>query len=279
MPRPNRRRRSQDSGESGSSWLQTYGDMITLLLAFFVLLYSISTIDAVKFERMMVSIHESFSGVLPERQAQMPREDPEIRLPDPSDREVPDEEELRMEEIYEELADYIEEADLEDIVLLEMEERGVVMRFQDKILFDPGEADLKQEGYEVLDDIAAILATVPNEITIEGFTDDVPQNTPEFPSNWELSTGRATTVLRFLAEEAGIEAERLSATGYGEYRPIVPNDSPENRQLNRRVDITLLWSTWEKGDLMDRDTVDLDEVESHEDLEDLEGGGDQDGGE
>ncbi|ACB84986.1 flagellar motor protein MotB [Natranaerobius thermophilus] len=269
MPKFNRQRRSgkgNDNNKGGSNWLQTYGDMITLLLAFFVLLYSISTVDAEKFERMLVSLHESFSGVLPEHRAQIPREDPNITLPEPSERQVPSEEEQMMEDIYDQLEDYIEDADLAEVVMLETEERGIVIRFQDKILFDSGRAELRSESLEILGDIAEILEEIPNEIKVEGFTDDVPIDTPEFPSNWELSAARATTVLRYLSEEGGLDPGRLQATGYGEYRPMVPNDSPENRQLNRRVDITVLWSVWEQDDYYDRDTTDLfergeDEIE------------------
>lgn len=259
MPRSNRQRRAKqsDQGESGGGWLQTYGDMVTLLMVFFIMLYSISTIDADKFERMMISIQESFSGVLPQHEAQIPREDPEMVLPEPEEEEVSTEEEEMMEDIYEQLAEYLDEEELADVVMLETEPRGIVIRFQDKILFDTGEAELRDESLDILDDIAGILEEIPNDIKVEGFTDDVPIDTPEFPSNWELSTGRATTVLRFLTEEGGLTPERLQATGYGEYRPMVPNDSPENRQLNRRVDLTVLWSTWEQDDYYDRDAEDL----------------------
>ena len=274
MSRNNRDRRKLDSDSSqGSNWLQTYGDMITLLLAFFVLLYSISTIDADKFERMMVSIHESFSGVLPQHDARIPSDDPqpELHLPQPQERDVPTEEEMEMQQVYEQLEDYIEEEELAELVMLETEDRGIVIRFQDKILFDTGKADLREEAFEILNEVAGILEEIPNEIKVEGFTDNVPINTPEFPSNWELSTARATTVLRYLAEEAEAEIPpaRLSATGYGEYRPIVPNEGPENRQLNRRVDLTVLWSTWEEGDFHDRDVT--------EDIEILEEGVDNNG--
>lgn len=274
MSRPNRDKRKFDSDESsgGSNWLQTYGDMITLLLAFFVLLYSISTIDADKFERMMVSIHESFSGVLPQHDSRIPRDDPqpETHLPQPQERDIPDEEEREMQEIFEQLEDFIEDEDLAEVLMLETEERGIVIRFQDKILFDTGRAELRQESFDILGEVAEILEEIPNEIRVEGFTDDVPIGTAPFPSNWELSTARATTVLRYLADETEIAPERLSATGYGEYRPIVPNDSPENRQMNRRVDLTVLWSVWEEGDYYDRDAT--------EDVEILEEGADNDGG-
>ncbi len=260
MPRSNKSRRGNkqsSQGEGGGGWLQTFGDMMTLLLVFFVLLYSISTIDADKFERMLISIQDSFSGVLPEHEAQIPQEDPDMVLPDPKEEDIPTEEEEMMEDVHDQLAEYLEDEELADVVMMETEDRGIVIRFQDKILFDPGEADLKEEAYQILEDIADILEELPNEISIEGFTDDVPQNTPEFPSNWELSTGRATAVLRFITEEAGLDPERLRATGYGEYQPMVPNDSPENRQLNRRVDITVLWSTWGQDEYFDRDDDDL----------------------
>jgi chemotaxis protein MotB len=120
-----------------------------------------------------------------------------------------------------------------------MDERGLVLRFQDSVLFEKSKADILSQTLGALKEIAKILKTTDNPIRIEGHTDDLPINTVKYPSNWELSTTRATNVLRFLIQE-GLPGNRLSAVGYGEFRPLVPNDSEENRKKNRRVDLVLI---------------------------------------
>jgi chemotaxis protein MotB len=114
------------------------------------------------------------------------------------------------------------------------------MRFTDRLMFDLGIARISDEARPLLDLLATELARYPDyQVTIEGHTDNLPILTPEYPSNWELSVARAVNVLRFLAEKHGISSERLSAAGYGEYRPLMDNDTPEARSRNRRVEIAI----------------------------------------
>ena len=278
----NRRKKKEEEADDSEAWLRTYGDMITLLLCFFVLLFAFSTIDDATFDQIMISLHESFSGVLPEGRTMVPPEDRidigKDEVPDDPDFEQQQEIE-EMRELQRQLEEYIEERDLENVMSIIMDERGLMLRFQDKILFDTARAELRDEAENILSEISVFLNQVDNEITIEGHTDDRPMRGPQFDSNWELSTGRATSVLRFLAEENDIEPHRLSAIGYGEYRPLVPNDSPDNMQLNRRVDMTILWSTFERGEYIDRgldeDLMDVDDLEEllqqhDEDIDDIE---------
>ena len=121
-----------------------------------------------------------------------------------------------------------------------MEERGLVISLQDIVLFPSGSAGITPEAKKIIADIGAHLKTLPNYLRVEGHTDNLPINTPKFPSNWELSSARATNVVHELINRCGIHPERLSATGYGEYRPKVDNDSVGHRQMNRRVDILIL---------------------------------------
>ncbi len=121
-----------------------------------------------------------------------------------------------------------------------MTQRGLVIRFTGQLLFNLGEADIREEGEDVLLRVADIIREVPNDVLVEGHTDNLPINTPEFPSNWELSTARATRVIRYFIENEDIDPDRLSASGYSEYQPLRPNDTPENRAENRRVEIVLL---------------------------------------
>jgi chemotaxis protein MotB len=121
------------------------------------------------------------------------------------------------------------------------EQRGLVVSIvSDDVLFAPGSADLGGSGQAVLDAVARALVELPNQVAIEGHTDDTPIATGRFPSNWELSTARAATVLRYLTERRGVPARRLVAGGYGDQRPLDTNDTPAGRARNRRVDIAVL---------------------------------------
>ena len=113
---------------------------------------------------------------------------------------------------------------------------------KDAILFESGRAELKPEGIEVLKKLEGLISDFDNELVIEGHTDNVPMTSGRFPSNWELSTARAVTVVRYLSESLDIDPGRLSAVGYGEYRPIKPNDTAENRAANRRVNILIIFN-------------------------------------
>ena len=124
-----------------------------------------------------------------------------------------------------------------------IEGKGVIaiINIDNSILFDSGKADLKSGVIHSLSKIATALQNYPdNALQIEGHTDDVPINTVKFPSNWELSAARALAVVRYFAEQTDLDPRRLSGVGFGEYHPLVPNDTPENRRLNRRVDIVIL---------------------------------------
>jgi len=148
------------------------------------------------------------------------------------------------------LEEYAESIGLGSEIVLSIEERGLVIRFMDKVLFDSGRASLRPESIEILSSIAEVLnkEEFSNRlIKVEGHTDTVPTgNLSEFPTNWELSSTRATNVLRFLVEEKGIDGSRISSSGYSYYRPIAPNDTAENKQKNRRVDIVILRSSFEE---------------------------------
>lgn len=235
------KRRLKDEG-SRSQWIVTYADMVTLLMVFFVLLFSFSEIDAQRFRTVLMAFQASM-GVL-DGGVQVIHDDAALQGRD--DLDLGDIDFIRPELaaqlrfLYSDLQSFVQERDLQQSVQLELTERGVVVRFADRILFDLGKADLKPEAIAILDQLAEVLREVPNPVRVEGHTDDLPINNERFPSNWELSTARATTVIKQLVEEYGLDPRQFSAAGYGEYRPLVPNDSMENRALNRRVDIVLL---------------------------------------
>lgn len=241
--------RPEKNNKGAPPWMTTFSDLMSLLLTFFILLYSMSSIDAIKFKSISQSLQGVLSGLGYTKIVDGPSQDMEI----PSDIETPlgeDKEDTLMQnilDVYNLVQDYVDAQGLDANVTVDMDKRGVFVDIKEAILFEPGSAEIKEDGLKVLERLKGIFNDFDNEIVIEGHTDDVPMNTPQFPSNWELSTGRAVAVLRYLAEEGDIEPTRLAATGYGEYRPIVPNDSVENRASNRRVNILIIFDEESDG--------------------------------
>ena len=144
----------------------------------------------------------------------------------------------QLKKIKEKIDNYVVQNHLEKFVSTKITQKeGLIVTFSEKYMFDSGKADIYPEAKEVIKNIASLLVDEPNRISIEGHTDNTPINTPEFPSNWELSTKRATNVLKYLLEELKFEPKRLTAAGFGEWHPVAPNDTPENKAKNRRVDL------------------------------------------
>ncbi|EEG76519.1 OmpA/MotB domain protein [Dethiobacter alkaliphilus AHT 1] len=213
--------------------MTTYSDMVTLLLAFFVLLFSYSVIDVIKFQQIMSSIQVSFLGQDGIMESSL----------DPSRGEMI---ELAVDHKFEdvlmtylEVKSHLQEEGLANIIDVRIEDRGVVLEIQDRLLFDTGRAEIRPEARELLVKVAGILANVPNQIIVEGHTDNVPIQTAQYPSNWELSVDRAVRVVRYLSERQDIDPERFLATGYGEFQPVASNETVQGRAKNRRVNIVI----------------------------------------
>ena len=230
-----RRRKSEEDKENLERWLLTYADLITLLLAFFVMLYVFSKQDTRKYDAMTMQLKAIFSGgagVVVEGGRTGSRTI-EATTEGPSDIQIRRELEKQIKELS-------QAEGQENNISVITDERGIVIRIMDKAFYDTGKADLKEKARATLDKIAPVIKTLPNEIRIEGHTDNVPISTYEFKSNWELSVRRATEVVRYLVEKVGISPKRISAAGYAEYRPVAENDSEANRALNRRIEIIVV---------------------------------------
>ncbi|NPV72574.1 MAG: OmpA family protein [Pelotomaculum sp.] len=243
---------SQKSGKAGHErWLLTYSDLITLLMIFFVVMYSLSSINARKFKAIAMSLANAMGGgqsVMTEPGASLAPGVSGSSLP--ADLGQAAAEAADLESLRRELQEYIEQNGLTGRVSVNLEERGLVLSFLDVALFPLGSARLTPEAQETVGKIGKILLKAPNYIRVEGHTDNLPINTREFPSNWELSVARATSVVQELIHKLNFPPERLSATGYGEFRPRMPNDSAEHRQQNRRVDLVILRSKYETAEPM-----------------------------
>ncbi len=209
-------------------WVVTYGDMMSLLLTFFILLVSFSSIQESKFKEAMESLQGAL-GVLEKYPTALEFKTRIIPTPRQTDNS-------QIYYMIRRLEQYLLEQNQDDTVDISLEKDGVLIRIKDKLLFPSGSALLKPEALPVLDKVATILEKAGKEVEVAGHTDAVPIHTERFPSNWELSAARATSVARYF-QARGIAPERLSATGYGEYRPIADNATPEGRARNRRVEI------------------------------------------
>ncbi len=264
------RRGGGDGGDDSGRWLTTYGDTVTLLLAFFVMLFAISQVDVRRFELLVSGLREPFKnegvveGILntgngivgptkqTEPQPQTGVEGLDVMFDSPAvpgfpegENESPGNylgsvEELR--QVREALAAALAAAGVDTSVRLDLDERGLVVSIAtDEVLFPTGSAEVQPAGREILEVMAPVLASFDNSIRVEGHTDTVPLNRNGY-TNWNLSADRALAVLDILLDQ-GLNPRRLSATGYGEYRPIAPNDTEEGRQRNRRVELVIVAET------------------------------------
>lgn len=227
------RTKKQECPKGAPAYMLTWGDMCTLLLCFFVMLLAMSTIDPAKFDVAASSFQNAFSGVLESFPSILITQD--VLIP----RLGGDEQNKRLAvDAARRIRKAVKSENLEDAIKVKVTESGIAVKVADPIGFDIGDAEIKPELLGVLGQIAEIIGRVEGtQIRVEGHTDDVPIHTRQFPSNWELSASRALNVVKYLAVQGNIEPSRLSAIGYGEYRPLVPNTSEQNRVQNRRIEI------------------------------------------
>lgn len=240
-----RRLSGSDGGEQGHDgggslrWLLTYADMITLLMAFFIMMYSMSVINLSKFHNVAFSIRSGFGGLMPGQSRSVLFTDGQISFKPSA---------LKGDttgvawQVIKPLHNYINQTPAaKKTVKVYIDKRGLVVSLlSDKVLFEPGSADIKPDAYPMMARIAGVLRSLANEARIEGHTCDLPIQSQVFASNWELSTMRATNVVRYMIAREGIPAKRLSAAGYADTRPVGPNDTEQHRRRNRRVDFIIL---------------------------------------
>ena len=231
-----KKRKKEDDRENLERWLITYADLITLLLAFFIMMYTFSKQDVQRHHevtRRLKVIFKGGSSALKEGGVAGPNVVNALPAFSGTSGEI----EKELEEQIAAVAGANDEGRKMSVLT---DERGIVIRIMDKAFFDEGRAELKETAKSALLRIVPILKRSNNHVGIEGHTDNMPINTREFRSNWELSTRRATEVVRYLVEKHGFPPNRISASGYAEYRPVAANDTEQNRALNRRIEIILL---------------------------------------
>ena len=228
--------------ENHERWIVSYADMLTLLFALFVVLYATSDANPQKLQTVKHSIDQAFSvGVLQGTNGASPIFESGGGLT-PSISEIKSN---NFAALARTLGSFSKTNGLENKITIRNDVNSITISLADNLLFDSGSADLKPGAQDVLTQVASALAGLPNALMIEGHTDDVPVNSPDFASNWELSGARASRVLRFLEAAGSLKRERISFAGYAENRPVADNGTAEGRALNRRADIVILYPTKE----------------------------------
>lgn len=266
------RRRREDIHVNHERWLISYADFITLLFAFFVVMYSISQVSDSKYRVLSDTFIEAFHRPTDSQTNKEPVDQtaPSSDLISPIDmgKATRDAEQIneqvpqiidnsqgaasapatepntpvKTSDELTQISDLVTEkfAPLisEQLIQVSSNELWLQIELKDSILFSSGSADISEQARKIFDEIAAILGSYSNPVQVEGFTDNVPINSAKYPTNWELSTARASAIVKHLAAR-GVAPERLSAVGYGEYQPVAPNDSEQGRAQNRRVTIMI----------------------------------------
>lgn len=210
-------------------WMITYGDMVTLVLCFFVALFAFSTIDKQKYVQIAQSLRGALSGGEGVFRGQVSTSDTNFNRYN-----------QMFNQMYQELRRIIDNEELRGKAEITITERGITISFKEKLFFKIGSADILPEAFPVLEQVGNVLKERAYPLRIEGHTCDLPINSVQFPSNWELSAIRAVRVSRHLINKVGYRPELISIAGYGEYQPLVPNINEENRAKNRRVDIVII---------------------------------------
>jgi len=209
--------RIQEGRRRGRSpiWLTVYSDLMTNLMLFFLMLFGTSRMAVDMQNTIYRSIRAEF---VKEEDMFMKKE----------------------EEAIQKMVDYVEERRLSGFATVKVSELRVKIMLANPVLFGSGDNELKSSAIAVLHQVAELLMDIPNAVLVEGHTDDIPITGGKFHSNWELSAARAFSVIRYFIEKEHLSPERLSAVGYGEYKPLYPNDSEENRAKNRRIEINII---------------------------------------
>ncbi|MBW3083919.1 Motility protein B [Austwickia sp. TVS 96-490-7B] len=246
-------------------WMISYADMLTLLLALFIVMFAVSKVDQAKFVQFAQGANQAFGGAgsvvlngyggsetgsdgimqnnkppATEGQNLDPQKAAQMIATEQARKAAQEAEKSRLDELKKQLESELSQKGLKDAVQMVTDERGLVVNIiTDKVLFDTGTASIRSAGAKVIDLIAPSLKSLPNKITVEGHTDNVPIRTAQFPSNWELSTARAAAVLQVLVKD-GLEENRLTLAGYGDQRPIDSNATDSGRSRNRRVAVVVM---------------------------------------
>ena len=267
VARTRRKKNLFDESVNHERWLVSYADFVTLLFAFFVVMYSISSVNNAKYEILSEALDGAFSTIHRVRKVNdpiqvgtQPTTIQPIKLDNPTTVEINKQKKLseeilrerqQLQLVSEQFEDVLQPYIENDLVEVKRNDFWIELEMNSQLLFLSGEAELSTKASPVLRKIAEVIRRMPNVINIEGHTDDVPIDTIEFPSNWDLSSARATTVVREFVKN-GISPKRLSAVGYGEFQPVADNNDEAGRNKNRRVVLVLMSQAFARYGMSDK---------------------------
>jgi chemotaxis protein MotB len=230
----------EDDGPRMPSWVMTFADLVTLLMVFFVLLFAMGSIEDEKWRLIKESLRDALGAEVIAQAGT--RQGLDVIQPVEREKTADAIDEVdamvskEIEEISSEVEEFVYKKKLAGHVEVTSDERGAIITIADKILFPAGTSRMNYEGTKTVKQIFELLNQFHYDVTIEGHTDDSPMKSAKFPSNWELSAARAADVARILVRQ-GLDPKKLSIQGFAEFRPKLPNDRPENRAVNRRIEI------------------------------------------
>ncbi|WP_226037133.1 flagellar motor protein MotB [Aquibacillus saliphilus] len=236
-----RKRKKHEDDHIDESWLIPYADILTLLLALFIVLFAMSEIDATKYQELSRVFNSEFSGgdgIM--EQSNSPVEEAEQSTEEESV-DKSKEELNQLEDLQQDINTYIQKNKLTEELGTKLTDEGLLISIENNVFFDSSSAKVKGEGREIANEVSKFLYTdPPHQIVVSGHTDNIPIHTSEFSSNWDLSVMRAVNFMRLLLNNDKLEPQRFSAKGFGEHNPIAPNNNEKNRAKNRRVEVLIL---------------------------------------
>jgi chemotaxis protein MotB len=230
------------------SWLIPYADLLTLLLALFIVLFAMSSIDAVKFQQLSKAFNDVFTGGTGVLEFQSPMPEGQMESPDERKEDVEKNEEtnaaqeqLELLALQQKVNSYIKEKKLTDKLNTSLTDEGLLLTIRDNVLFESGRAEVRTSDVNVANEIADLLIMEPpRNIIISGHTDNVPIKNARYESNWELSVMRAVEFMKIILKNEQLDPRWFSAKGFGEFQPVTTNDTAEGKARNRRVEILIL---------------------------------------
>ncbi|MCB2313934.1 OmpA family protein [Clostridium tagluense] len=229
---------TEDEGIN-NEWLATYGDLVTLLMCFFVLLYSMAVIDQSKAKQAIASLNNM--GAFSQQSGAKPSVGNGMLDKNAA---IVGSAEQQMDNIYKEVKKIVDKKNLQSSIEVENQQKGVLIRFKDDMIFDTASAELKPGAKAILTQMSDVLKKYNKNIRVEGHSDNIPIKTGKYESNWELSSARAISVVKFLTSEIPpdkrIREQSFEVAGYGAFRPIVSNDTEKNREKNRRIELIII---------------------------------------
>lgn len=239
------KKKKEEGHMNHERWLLSYSDFMTLLMILFVVLYAMSNVDKTKFKQLSQSLSIAMSGGKAVIAVENGVDTTENKTPAETELQRVQEEQ-QLEQLKKQVDSYLDKSGMKGSVSTNIDERGLVVSLNDNVFFDNGKAEIKADWQKKLIDLGKILNQLNNYIRIEGHTDNVPIKNEEFASNWQLSAVRAANVTQFLIDNSNISPQKMSAVGYSQYRPILDNSTEEGRARNRRVDIIIVNSKFDK---------------------------------